>query len=538
MKKYIRYLSFVLAISIIFTLFSGFTNIADEDMTIPQEKIELDALEKQLAVVEEATVEYLEVDDFPAVLDKAEIQENQYVGRVKSEETNEYTLVLKNADGSNTMRLFDYPVKYTDATGTKKDITLKLHETAKGNYQTADNNIITTFAQKLSDGISLEHEDVAIKMVPEEQPILSVTPITPVVSATTTEDLSTATEQITTITPITPVRKASLSEDKEMVSYPFGNNTTLEYSLTYTGFKEDIVVEEFTGQTEYIFRLYTNGLTLIMEDGSYYLADENNEIKATIGDIIIFTADERNNTFGNMTYETVIANEEYLMTIHVDAAYLKDEKTIYPIRIDPTIEINYDSNGTGAIQDVTINSLAGSSGSSTAFMIGKRETYGISRALMRFPNLSLSNIASWSHKPGTGSVTNLDYSGQIIHDPELADRDSTDNGGGLNYSKFIGYFSVTPMGNFYQSELIISNTTDLQTNNLNSVFDTNSMETTNNIEIGMTYSQVTAILGLAIKSVSTEEIVLEYNINDELYYITYTNNEEGELVVYEIELQS
>ena len=40
--------------------------------------------------------------------------------------------------------------------------------------------------------------------------------------------------------------------------------------------------------------------------------------KATIGDIIVFTADERNNAMGSMTYETVRANQEYVLTIHLD----------------------------------------------------------------------------------------------------------------------------------------------------------------------------------------------------------------------------
>ena len=394
MKKHLKCLSVILAISIIFTLFSGFTNSSTfgNDLSVSQESIENIDNESisEPFVIEETTVEYLEADAFPAVLEKSEIQEKQYVGRVKVEEKNEYTLVLKNADGSNTLRLFDYPVKYTDETGVEKDITLKLTETAKGGYRTADNKIITTFSQKLSDGISLEYEDISIQMVPEEQG-LSLTPITPITPA-----VPAASIESKQITPIKPIREASLSEDNEMVSYPFGNKTTLEYTLTYTGFKEDIVVEEYTGQTEYAFRLYTNGLTLVEEDGSYYLANENNEIKATIGDIIIFTADERNNTFGSMTYETITANEEYLMTIHVDADYLKDEKTVYPIRIDPTIEISYENNGAGAIQDVTLNSLQGSSGTSGSIMVGKRETYGISRVLMRFPNLSLSNIASAS----------------------------------------------------------------------------------------------------------------------------------------------
>ena len=187
---------------------------------------------------------------------------------------------------------------------------------------------------------------------------------------------------------------ASLSSDKRTVTYSCGEKTAFEYSLTYTGFKEDIVVSEYTGQTEYYFLLNTNGLVLEKLDGSYYLTNGKGEIKAVIGDIIIFTADERNNAFGNMTHETVKEGKQYILTIHIDGDYLKDEKTVYPIRIDPTIEINYEGNGAGAIEDVTLNSLDSSSPNSGSLFVGKRETYGISRTLMRFPGLDLSVVGT------------------------------------------------------------------------------------------------------------------------------------------------
>lgn len=37
-----------------------------------------------------------------------------------------------------------------------------------------------------------------------------------------------------------------------------------------------------------------------------------------------------------------------------DAEYLADPATVYPIRIDPTIEIKYSNNGAGAVEDITI----------------------------------------------------------------------------------------------------------------------------------------------------------------------------------------
>lgn len=261
--------------------------------------------------------------ELPDIIEPAEAEENCYVGRLKDAENDLNTFVFAGSDGTNTMRIYSHPVKYIADDGSVRDISLDIKARLGGGFISADHEIITTFKRKLSDGISLTYNDIAVRLVPQ---------------------ISAGTQPL-----------ASLSSDSKKVTYQMSDITSLVYELTYAGFKEDIVVEEYTGQTEYEFTLYTNGLTLCQEYGSYYLADADGKVEATIGDIIVFTADERNNTMGSMTYETVRANQEYILTIHLDADYLADEDTVYPIRIDPTIEINYDNNGAGAIEDVTIS---------------------------------------------------------------------------------------------------------------------------------------------------------------------------------------
>ncbi len=298
----------------------------------------------------------------PDIVGEEEVIERGYVGRLKDAEEDLYTFVFQNSDNTNTMRVYSHPVKYVAEDGSVRDIALDIEAKSGGGFVTADHEIITTFEDKLTEGISLEYNDIEIMLVPELG--LGIEPT------------------------------AELSNDGKVVSYEMNDITSFVYELTYAGFKEDIVVDEYTGQTEYKFTLLTNGLTLCEEYGSYYLADAEGNAEATIGDIIVFTADERNNTMGSMTYEAVRDSQEYVLTIHLDAEYLADEDTAYPIRIDPTIEINYDNNGAGAIEDVTINSLRGSNGSSGSLYVGRRDTYGLSRVLMRFPNLSLSGISA------------------------------------------------------------------------------------------------------------------------------------------------
>ena len=53
---------------------------------------------------------------------------------------------------------------------------------------------------------------------------------------------------------------------------------------------------------------------------------------------------------------------------------------------------------------------------------------------------------TWSHKPGTTEVTNLDCSGKIIMDPRKANRNA---GYGVNYNVFVGFFVVKPLNVYY-----------------------------------------------------------------------------------------
>lgn len=300
--------------------------------------------------------------------------ERTHIERLYAEEEDSLNnVIFKNADGTNTMYLFDYPVKYVDDYGRINDISLEIAPdiARPGYYKNVAHSLQTTFSQNAADGINLSDDNVSITLIP--------------LGASSVDSGAIA------------LQSTAAQVNNKTVSYTYNNKTTLEYSLTYRGFKEDIVVKEYTGQTEYHFTLLTGGLTLKKIGETFCLTDQHNNIRATIGDIIIFTADEKNNTFGRLTFETVKAMQEYRMTIHVDGDYLRDENTAYPIRIDPTIELNYTNYGAGAIHDVTLNSNYTSDTNSTALSIGRRSnTYGISRVLMKFPGLNLDVIKSAS----------------------------------------------------------------------------------------------------------------------------------------------
>lgn len=326
----------------------------------------------------------------PAAIDYNEAVEKNHIARCYEDEgTDLNKIIFLNIDGTKTMYTFDFPVKYVDDNGNIQDIRLEIADSTvnAGEFQTAANDTVTTFAARFTDGIALEGNDTEIRLIP-------ILPLADLAMTMSTTDIAAPTATAQRI-------------DADTVAYPYDAKTTVEYSLTYTGFKEDIVVSEYTGQTTYPFRLLTNGLALEEINGSFFLVDDQGNIEASIGDIIIFTADERNNAFGDIEPKTIIENQEYLLNIVVDADYLADPTTTYPIRIDPTIEINYNNNGASAIEDITISTNKNYSGSHNSLYVGRRSTEGIARALMRFPGLNLSNLAGATVTSATVQLRDL-----------------------------------------------------------------------------------------------------------------------------------
>ena len=292
--------------------------------------------------------------------------------RMYDEEDDLNTIVFMNADTTRTKYYFGHPVKYVDENGVTKDISLNIVSAPQSAnaYMTEANSITSAFSRTLSDGVSLSNGNVSVTLVPT---------------------LNNA-DSASSVYALRNNAQAQLIDNKT-VSYYYDEKTTIEYKLTYTGFKEDIIVSEYTGQTEYDFTLYTNGLYLTCIDGSYYLLDDNDTVRATLGDIIIFTADERNNTMGRMSSVTVREGYEYELTIHVDADFLADERTVYPIRIDPTVEIT-DNDPIGAMEDVLIRQNYTYTGSFGSSYIGRFTDGTLSRLLVRFPYLNFNTLGT------------------------------------------------------------------------------------------------------------------------------------------------
>lgn len=334
-----------------------------------------DLLPGDLDLVELSNKE-LEDYEIPEVISAKDIKEKEHANRLFAQETDDYSIVYQNKDGSKTMYYFDEPVKYTDENGTVCDKSTKLSESDKDGYAfvSADNNINVYMPEQLDNetGIIVKSGEYTIEMSPVDSDKADVS------------DIITETE--------------NKYDEHDIVEYTdvFGVDTTIEYSAQLNGVKENIILDRYNGKNEFSFDVDTNGLVLREEDGYFSIVDDEiNEVVGTVSEVILFDSSNGENTIvpqGYVTGYTAVQNDDgrYTITITLDNEWLENE-AVYPVVIDPTIKINTSGSGSSkTILDAPVYSKKSTTnfGSYSIGTVGYQDsTYGAGRLIMRFPGL-------------------------------------------------------------------------------------------------------------------------------------------------------
>lgn len=334
-----------------------------------------DLLPGDLDLVELSNKE-LEDYEIPEVISAKDIKEKEHANRLFAQETDDYSIVYQNKDGSKTMYYFDEPVKYTDENGTVCDKSTKLSESDKDGYAfvSADNNINVYMPEQLDNetGIIVKSGEYTIEMSPVDSDKADVS------------DIITETE--------------NKYDEHDIVEYTdvFGVDTTIEYSAQLNGVKENIILDRYNGKNEFSFDVDTNGLVLREEEGYFSIVDDEiNEVVGTVSEVILFDSSNGENTIvpqGYVTGYTAVQNDDgrYTITITLDNEWLENE-AVYPVVIDPTIKINTSGSGSSkTILDAPVYSKKSTTnfGSYSIGTVGYQDsTYGAGRLVMRFPGL-------------------------------------------------------------------------------------------------------------------------------------------------------
>ncbi len=379
-----RILSIALLIALLATSYPVATAVED---AAPFEDAIADILTEGDLPLEKLADKELPDEELPEIIDPETARENKNVHRLYKQETDFNSVLFQNSDGSKTMYYFEDAVKYIDYDGNIKDKSNKLYRDKYG-LSNADNDIRTYFPDELSEtsGVVLNAGNVAIEMVP-----------LPLSSAETSDVLfeEAAIEDTTK-------KIISTAEQKEdnYVYYngSFGKGSAIRYTPTYTGVKEDIILESDIGLYDFNFLVSAKGLSAVSDGRRVEFYDDAGNVVAEFAEIVIYDSGEENNiTFDSSVSikETEIPGE-YVYTIHAAKDFLQNEETVYPVFIDPVISLPISTTGSGTSKTIIDNpiysglpnSCAGSNVYNVVGYAGVAGTgYGVGRTLMKFPGL-------------------------------------------------------------------------------------------------------------------------------------------------------
>ena len=285
-------------------------------------------------------------------VDPEQFYSAEHIARLSNEESLD-NYVFLNSDGSKSIYYMGRPVKYIDDDGTirEKDITL----VRKNNgYGMRDNDVTLYIPDAAATGVMLSHNDFAVRLTPQGGSGM-----------------------------------AQQEENSIVYANYFGWGTFLRYTPMLSGMKEDIILAKYTGQNSFTFLLETNGLYLYQNEGSYYLA-ENQDAEAAfyLGQIEVYDAIGRPD-LGTMTAETLVSGQRYRLTVSVDQAFLTDPETVYPVTIDPTLTVRDSADVTNTLADTPVfsNRPNKNYGDYRYDSIGYVEGYGTAMTAVRLTSL-------------------------------------------------------------------------------------------------------------------------------------------------------
>lgn len=312
-----------------------------------------------------------------------------HVKRLYSEEDSLHSIVFQNSDNTQTLYLFNEEVKFINDNGDVVDKSNRLYSDMEGAYANYYNDIKVKYPSNIKKGVKLEYDDLSFA-------------IRPVYNTKTSSSV-----------------ELQKGMDSVVYSNVFNENTCIQYKQTFSGYKEEIILNDRTGQSIYEFELDINGYEVVQSDGDTVVIKDE-EVVGRFGSIIAFDANNRY-TVGELMVETISMGRQYRLSVILPEEYLADPETVYPVVIDPSFDI-VSSSDTKVIEDATIftnhNSNFGSwftlfVGNFNAYYPGASEQRGIARTLLRFSGLNSSTL--FNRYYNSGRVTSIKYNFCSVH---------------------------------------------------------------------------------------------------------------------------
>jgi len=196
-----------------------------------------------------------------------------------------YTVTADNSDGTKTACMFGMPVKYKDVDGTTKFIDTSIQETSilkkvtdGYDYINGANEFEVEFSKNPAKGIKVSTENYSL--------IMSI--MNPY-SETTAIKKNKAND----------TEKRVFTEDSFVYENAFGADTSVKYTNTNVGLKEDIILDKNVGLNKFDFEIDTKGdIPILSSDGATItIADKSdpNIVKYSFGKLFADDSFEKTN---------------------------------------------------------------------------------------------------------------------------------------------------------------------------------------------------------------------------------------------------
>lgn len=404
MKKYRRILSIILSLVMVLMTSTSVYATSNEQNLDTQ-------------ILHEEGVYSIDPENIIDALSIEDLESQNCIERIPELEEDLHSVVYECADGNYAAYIFQYPVKYVDSTGEIKDISTSIKSSANvATSGTIQNNSIA----QLKNEYAYSSEENSIKvfysddLASSSSAIVATNPdwtvgLAPYIPATNSSGISTTlyTENNTQIN----AKAASENDIFRGIEYEgvFDNNVSLYYQTTYTGYKELIEIKSPISQNTFQFVLTTGGLLPeVSESGEILLLDPStDQTVASFAQLYVYdSSDVPLYTLENSyEIEPIKANAGlYLVSIEIDAEFLTDANTTYPVIVDPTFSFNTSS----AINDAPVYSGVPSSAQGANYYnhVGYADSsYGTGSLLVKFPALKSSTLFNGLSDSRINSVT-------------------------------------------------------------------------------------------------------------------------------------
>jgi hypothetical protein len=225
--------------------------------------------------------------------------------------------VFKKIDGTYEMAFYNEAVHYLDG-GTWKDINNSLiFDSASDSYHNQANKFRIKFPNSIDDNrqIQLSMYDYSIdwKMLNIEKASIDV------------DDIE---KNASSIKELTCVHQSVIYKNVQV-------DTDLQYVLTGTTVKENIILKAYTSKASFDFEYKTKGLSIEKDSGgNLVFMDDEGKIEFSFGSL--YMIDSMGNSSSNIKINMIpTGNKTYIITITPDDSWLKT--ATFPVTIDPTL---------------------------------------------------------------------------------------------------------------------------------------------------------------------------------------------------------